>query len=477
MILPSRGVSVDRDRRSEIRKALKPLLVMQKIESLMERSEMRLSMIFSDEEVNQFCSQRSGKKSRKRAFTPAQTLGLFVSQTISRNEACSTLINRFNKDRKHKGLMPVSDDASGYCRARSRLPIELIDALSLRIGSIARNKALSDWKWMERNVYMVDGFVLRAPDTLKNQEKYPQPSSQKVGLGFPQVRVVTASSLATGSIDAYATAPVEGKRTGEATLFRGILDHFKPHDIILGDSNFESYHDVALLSSRGIDAVFCINGTRNSPLQGECQCIEEVLQTIAKPKLDLNRFTREQWEALPATLTYRIIRYRTSGRSSTLTIVTTLLDTHLYPAQAIAELYGLRWDVEIDIGCFKTTMGQGELRCHTPDNIEREIAVSILAYNLVRLLMNDAAQVATLHPREISFSHSRDAWVAFGKEIESAYDLMWIILSACARFVRDRPGRQEPREIKARHAKYPKLIQPRPSRARMMALHPEPQAA
>jgi hypothetical protein len=157
--------------------------------------------------------------------------------------------------------------------------------------------------------------------------------------------------------------------------------------------------------------------------------------------------------------------------------VTTLLDTHLYPAQAIAELYGLRWDVEIDIGCFKTTMGQGELRCHTPDNIEREIAVSILAYNLVRLLMNDAAQVATLHPREISFSHSRDAWVAFGKEIENAYDLMWIILSACARFVRDRPGRQEPREIKARHAKYPKLIQPRPSRAPMMALHPEAQAA
>lgn len=314
---------------------------------------------------------------------------------------------------------------------------------------------------------MVDGFVLRTPDTSKNQKKYPQPSSQKAGLGFPQVRVVAATSLATGCIEAYDTAPVEGKGTGEATLFRGIIKHFKPQDIILADSNFESYHDVALLRASDIDAVLCINGTRNSPFQGECHSIEETTQRIPKPKFDLNRFTPEQWAALPDELSCRIIRYKTAGGSEPITIVTTLLDADLYPAKDIATLYGLRWDVEIDIGCFKTTMGQGELRCQTPENIDREIAVSILAYNLVRVLQNDAAQVATLHPREISFSQSRDAWISFGNEIETAYDLMWIILSACSRFVRDRPGRQEPRAIKKRHAtKYPTLKQPRPSRAK-----------
>lgn len=467
MILPKRGASVDSNRRAEIRRALRPQAVMQRIGTLMELHQMRLSVIFSDAEVNEFCARLDPKKkSRRRAFTPAQALGLFVAQTLSRDEACSTVVTRFNKDRKEKGLMPVSDDASGYCKARARLPTAFIDHLSRRIGSIARDKALSKWKWKERNVYIVDGFVFRAPDTLKNQAKYPQPTSQKEGLGFPQVRVVATTSLATGCIEAYNTAPVVGKGTGESSLFREIITHFRPQDIILGDSNFESYHDVALLWMNNIDAVLCINGTRSSPFEGECHCLDEVIQTIPKPKLDFNRFTREQWDALPSELTYRIIRYQTAGRSQTITIITTLQDADRYPAEDIAILYGLRWDVEIDIGCFKTTMGQGELRCLTPENIDREIAVSVLSYNLVRLLMNDAAEVATLHPREISFSHSRDAWITFGNEIQTPYDLMWIILSVCARFVRDRPGRQEPRELKARHSKYPSMKNPRPSRAR-----------
>jgi len=314
----------------------------------MESHQMRLSMIFADEEVNEICAKLNPeKKTRRRAFTPAQTLGLFVAQTLSRNEACSTVVNRFNKERKLKGLMPVSDDASGYCRARVRLPTAFINDLSNRLSAIARKKALSTWKWKGRYVYLIDGFVLRAPDTLENQQKYPQPSSQKVGLGFPQVRVVAATSLASGCIDAYCIAAVEGQGTGEATLFRGIIDQFKPMDIILGDSNFESYHDVALLWMRGIDAVMCISGNRNSPLEGECHCIEETVQKIPKPNLDLNRFTREQWNALPAELTYRIIRYQTAGRSQTITIVTTLLNADLYPAEDMAILYGLRWDIEV----------------------------------------------------------------------------------------------------------------------------------
>lgn len=112
-------------------------------------------------------------------------------------------------------------------------------------------------------------------------------------------------------------------------------------------------------------------------------------------------------------------------------------------------------------------MGMCDLRCLTPENLDREIAVGVLAHNLVRLVMNDAAAVLTLHPREISFSHARDAWISFGDERHSTNDLMWIILSASKRFVRDRPNRQEPRAIKKRTTtKYPTLTKPRPTRAR-----------
>ena len=158
-----------------------------------------------------------------------------------------------------------------------------------------------------------------------------------------------------------------------------------------------------------------------------------------------------------------MIRYRVAGCDTPITIVTTLTDRQRFSAADIAELYGLRWDVEVDIRSYKSTMGMCELRCLTPSNLDREIAVAILGYNLVRLLMCDTAAVLEVHPREISFSTARDAWLAFHDELETIDDLVWIIHSTGSHLVRNRPGRNEPRAIKRGHTKYPKLKEPRPS--------------
>jgi hypothetical protein len=373
----------------------------------------------------------------------------------------------FNRERKRQGLEPVCEDASAYCRARARLSVELIDRLSDRINQIALSKTPQQWKWKGLNVYLVDGFVLRAPDTAANQKEYPQPASQKDGLGFPQVRTIVTTSLATGCITAYNTGKVKGKNTGERTLFREKQADFAAGDVIVGDSNFESFHDAVLLNQHGVDMVCCINGTRNSPLEGVCEKIDDVTVTLHKPPFDKTRFSRSQWESLPASIQYRVIRYRVRGRNTEITIVTTLLDRRRFPAEEIAELYGLRWDVELDICSYKSSMGMCDLRCQTPENLDREIAVAVLGFNLVRLLMCDTAAVLEVHPREISFSHARDAWRNFGDEMATTRDLMWIILSASCRLVRDRPNREEPRAIKRRNlTKYPKLKEPRPSRAR-----------
>ncbi len=466
MILPPRGTPVDADRRAEIRKALQPAEVQGRIKRLMAVDQMRLSCLFQDEDVHQLCGELE-IRFRDRDFTPATTLGLFVAQALSRGDACSTVVTQFNRERKRTGLPPVSEDGSAYCKARARLPVKLIDRLGQRVVQLQRDKTCSQWKWRNKDVYFVDGLVLRAPDTAENQAVYPQPSSQQPGLGFPQVRVVITTSLATGCIEHYNTGPVEGKRTGEVSLFREKHSDFVAGDVVVGDSNFESFHDAVLLNRAGADLVFCINGTRNSPFEGECKHIDDTLVTLPRPQFDASRFTREQWNSLPESIPYRVIRYRTSGRQEVITIVTTLLDQQQFSAEDIAELYGLRWDVETDICCLKSTMGVGELRCLTPENLDREIAVAILAHNLVRVLMSDAAIVSELHPREISFSRARDAWISYRDELESSADLMWIILSATSRFVRDRPGREEPREIKRRNlTKYGKLKCPRPSRAK-----------
>ena len=184
---------------------------------------------------------------------------------------------------------------------------------------------------------------------------------------------------------------------------------------------------------------------------------------LLKPRFDLSRFTRTEWNALPKRILYRLIRYQVAGCEAPITIATTLTDRQVYTAEDIAELYGLRWDVEVDIKSYKSSMGMGELRCLTPKNLDREIAVGVLAHNLVRVLMCDTAAVLEVHPREISFSSARDTWLAFHDECATIEDIAWMIHSTASHFVRNRPGRNEPRAIKRRHAKYPKLKEPRPS--------------
>ena len=192
---------------------------------------------------------------RDRVFTPAITLGLFVSQVLSRGDACITVMAKFNRERKDRGLTAVSEDASAYSKARARLPVELMNQLSDQVRKMADNMMSDEWKWNGLNVYLVDGFVLRAPDTLANQKKYPQPSRLKEGLGFPQVRVVTTTSLASGCVVHHNTARVEGKKTGEVSLFREKHKDFEKGDIIVADSNLESFHDAALLLRRGVHMV------------------------------------------------------------------------------------------------------------------------------------------------------------------------------------------------------------------------------
>jgi putative transposase len=467
VILPARkrAVETDEEERNRTRKR-KRLIRFEEIRKRLERLKametIRLHHVFDDEEVHQMCSPLNVEL-RDRVFTPAITLGLFVSQVLSRSDACSTVMANFNRKRKDNGLPPVSSDASGYTKARARLPVELINPLSDRVRKMAHKMTPDDWKWKGLNVYLVDGFVLRAPDTFANQKKYPQPSCQKEGLGFPQVRVVVTTSLASGCVVHHNSSPVAGKKTGEVSLFREKHRDFEKGDIVVADSNFESFHDAALVIRRGVHMVCCINGTRTSPFEGACTTVEDMIVELGKPKFDPFRFTRKEWNTLPKRILYRLIRYQVAGCEAPITIVTTLTDRQLFSTEDIADLFGLRWDVEVDIRSYKSSMGMGELRCLTPQNLDREIAVAVLGYNIVRVLICDTAAAMEVHPREISFSSARDAWLAFRDEIETVDDTAWMIHSTASRLVRDRAGRNEPRAIKRRHAKYPKLKEPRRS--------------
>ena len=110
---------------------------------------------------------------------------------------------------------------------------------------------------------------------------------------------------------------------------------------------------------------------------------------------------------MPESLTLRELRYRVTSRGSRtheVTLVTTLLDAEGYPAEALASLYGRRWQVEIDLRHLKQTMKMDVLHCETVEGVLKELTVFALVYNLVRAVMCAAADRQGVAVDRLSFA-------------------------------------------------------------------------
>jgi hypothetical protein len=127
-------------------------------------------------------------------------------------------------------------------------------------------------------------------------------------------------------------------------------------------------------------------------------------------------------------------------------------------------LYRSRWNVELDLRNIKTTLGMEVLRCKTPEMAIKELWTYLLAFNLIRLLMAQAALLADLIPRKLSFKHTVQIWISWQQRGSGTYNVEAIIalLSLIAEpRVGMRPGRIEPRALKRRMKQYALLTKPR----------------
>jgi hypothetical protein len=454
----------NRTRRQRKRNSSRRILlgeVQKQIEMLGQADQLVFTRLIEENVVEQLFEELAGQ-ARHRIYTPHVTLAAFLGQAISDDGSCQQAVHRVNKHRCSQGLPPASVDTNSYCEARHRLPEELLLKLLKRSAEMVQWHEPEAWLWKERRVVLVDGCTVRAADTLANQATFPQPSSQEPGLGFPQVRQLVAISLSSAVVLDVQIGPVEGKHTGELSLFRRMTRVFRRGDVVVADANFDSYVDIATLKQQRVDFVGAIAGSRTSPFTGKCRCIEDIRVRLERPKFDKNRFTREQWEALPQSLNVRIIRYQTDGRNEEITIITTLLDQERYPARSIAELYGYRWNCELDLRSIKTVLGMEELRCKNPEMLRREIYIYFLAYNLVRAAICDAARLTGQEPRKLSFKNAVQAIVEYASLVsQDEHAIATMLWSIACNNVGNRPGRKEPRKIKHRRNKYSYMTKPR----------------
>lgn len=386
---------------------------------------------------------------RERLLPPTETLAMFMAQALNADRSCQNAINEFSLRRVAGGLSACSTSTAAYCRARKRLPQAMVSSLVRFTGQSMTASALPAWTWQGRPVRLVDGTTVPMADTSENQAAFPQPTSQKPGIGFPICRLLALFCLASGAVLDAATCAFHGKGTDEQTLLRSLLDRLEPGDVLVGDAFFATYFLLAELQRRGIDGVFEQHGARRRSTdfrRGRRLGERDHVIEFEKPKMRPSWMTVEAYAQAPDRLAVRELRV--GGK----TLVTTLVCAKQAPRNELKSLYRQRWHVELDLRSLKTTMGMEMLSSKSPAMAIKEIWVHLLAYNVIRRMMLQAACTHDVLPRQLSFKHALQLCMACRCHlIRSDPNAELAILHLIAqRRVGQRPGRIEPRAVKRR---------------------------
>jgi hypothetical protein len=415
-----------------------------------------------------------------RIYSPLVTLGVFLGQVLSADHSCRQAVARLIAHRISRGQSPCSSETGAYCQARKRVPEEFFSEMARQTGRALETNADPRWLWKQRRVHVFDGSSVSMPDTPKNQRAYPQPDTQKPGLGFPLARIAAVFSLSCGAILDLAICRYAGKGQSELGMLRTLWDMFRPGDVLLADRLMCSWTEMVMLKRRGVDSVTSLSKRKADFRRGKRLGKGDHIVRWPKPTKPRS-IDRKTYNLLPEFLTVRetLVRVEQAGfRTQSIIVVTTLLDTEEITKDDLAQLYRARWNAELDLRSLKQTMQMEILRCKTPELVRKEIWTHLLAYNLIRTIIAQAATKHGIEPRSISFKGTIQLLEAFQPviAIQGQLDfgfrmnLYQQLLDAIATHrVADRPDRFEPRLRKRRPKHYGFLRKPRHQTKRDMA--------
>jgi hypothetical protein len=409
----------------------------------------------------------AGHRWRDRKLGPVTTVQLFMLQALWFNTAIENL----------RRLAGFPFTAAAYCKARARLPLAALQQLLLD-SSISMRGANDDARegpaglWHGLRAILVDGSSTITPDTPELQKAFGQPTGQKPGCGFPVPKTLGLFDAFTGMIIQMIAFPLFTHEQSQVWQLHPLLNE---GDLLVGDRGFCSFVHLAMLQARGVLACFRLHqrqvidfrpgrksrdqfakghktGKPTSTFLRRLGHHDQVVRWKRPPKMPA-WMTVAQWALIPEELEVRELQYtiRADGqRTRVVAIATTLLDPIRYPKDAVAELYGIRWQVETHFAELKTTLKMRKLKCKTEDGIRKEMAIYCLIYNLVRAVIVKAAAQQGVTPDRISFIDTI-RWLCLAQVGEAIPKLV----------VNKKRNRHEPRVIKDLPDSYNKMTKPR----------------
>jgi hypothetical protein len=353
-----------------------------------------------------------GLSVRLRVFTLPLVVWLMISQRLNPKATLSTTVQRVAQGPPHQ-LLPdhkrirdgtVSCHTGAYSDARQAIPVVATEKVADRVLNHLMKtcrKALPGWN---RRVFILDGSSLEMPHTTDLAEAYPPDSKSH----WPVLRVLVAQELTTGLAQRPCWGAMYGpKAVSEQALTEQILDRIPHHSVLMGDINFGVFTVAFATTLRGHDVLVRLQPSR-AAVVGRGLALQPGLdqKVCWRP----SAYERKHHPELPADACVRgrlIVQevLASDGSRVTLYLFTTLGLT----VGQVVQLYGQRWNVETDLRSLKRTLNLQVLRCRSVDMIAKELVLAIVGYNLVRAVMNAAAEEYGLNPRRLSFSRSQDA--------------------------------------------------------------------
>jgi putative transposase len=440
--------------------------------SFLDTPGLPFASVLEAESIQQVFCEEEALFGQEDIFSTQIVLWAFLAQTLrdGKGVACASAVADITTYLLQTGQRPPSGDTGDYCRARAKLKLTALQRLVRESAQQLEEQAPRSWLWKGRHAKLVDGFTFTMPDTPENQAEFPQIGAQRPGVGLPIARVCAVLSLATACVCDLAIGPYEGKETGETALLRGLLETFEENDVVVFDRYYGSFMMLALLSLRGLHVCVRRHQLRHSDFRrGRRLGPGDHLITWTRPQRP-RWMSQEQYDQIPETLTLREVQFQVTApgrRVETLTIITTLTDAQTYSREDLAELYGFRWNAELDIRQIKQTLHLDHVRGKTPEMVRRELWVTLLAYNLIRKVIATSAAVYKKQPRHLGFTLACQtllaSWMIFAsgscRDARALYTM--ILARIAANEVADRPGRIEPRVLKRRRHRYPLMQRPR----------------
>lgn len=438
----------------------------------LQDGDLPFTNVLSEEVVKQALTA-SMSRWLDRIFSPLVTLWVFLGHVLSADHSCRAAVARLIAHRVARGQQPCSGETGAYCQARKRLPEKFFAEVARQTGRALEAKMDAQWLWKHRRVYVYDGSSVSMPDTPKNQAEYPQPIVQKPGLGFPLARIAAIFSLACGAVLDLGICRYAGKGQSELGMLRTLWNLFVPGDVLLADRLMCAWTEMVMLKQRGVDCVCRLTSHRQADFRrGKRLGTGDHIVKWPKPTKPRS-IDRETYDALPDFLMVRECRVRIDQpgfRVQTLIVATTLMDAEAFTKDDLAQLYRARWNAELDLRSLKQTMQMDILRCKTPELVRKELWTHILAYNLIRTIIAQAASKHGIDPRSISFKGAVQTLEAFqpvialqGEDnaefLKIAYE--HLLDTVATHRVADRPDRYEPRRKKRRPKPYDRLMKPR----------------